>query len=279
MATLYVVATPIGNLEDLSRRAERVLGEVAHVAAEDTRRTGLLLQHLGIRADLVSYHAHNEAARLEGILAWLAAGEDVALVSDAGTPVVSDPGGRLVQAAAAAGHVVVPIPGPSAVLAALVSSGLPCDRFAFLGFVPRKGGDRSSTLARIAGSLETCVVFESPERLGRLLEDLVRACGPDRRAAVGRELTKLHEEIRRGTVEELHAYYQREKPRGEVTVVVEAGSGESEQVEVETVRRRARILLRSGERPSEVARDLARSLGVSRNEAYAMVQELKGEPD
>ena len=139
MATLFVVATPIGNLEDLSDRARRVLGEVRHVAAEDTRRTGRLLQHVGVKQDLVSLHGHNEASRIDLVRGWLDAGEDVALVSDAGTPLVSDPGERLVPAVAEAGHDVVPIPGPSAVLSALVGSGLPASRFAFLGFVPRKG--------------------------------------------------------------------------------------------------------------------------------------------
>lgn len=279
MATLYLVATPIGNLEDLSRRAERILGEVAHVAAEDTRRTGLLLQHLGIRSDLLSLHAHNEAARVETVLGWLEAGEDVALVSDAGTPLVSDPGGRLVEAVAEAGHAVVPIPGPSAPLAALVASGLPADRFAFLGFVPRKGRERASTLERIAGSQETCILFESPERLGALLEELAGSCGPHRRAAVARELTKLHEEVRRGTVAELGAYYSEEKPRGEVTVVVEAAPPGEDEPGPEEIRARARDLLATGERPSRVARELADSLGIPRNQAYAVVQELKGEEE
>jgi 16S rRNA (cytidine1402-2'-O)-methyltransferase len=279
LATLYVVATPIGNLEDLSRRAERVLGEVAHVAAEDTRRTGLLLRHLGVRSDLVSLHAHNEAARVDRILGWLDAGDDVALVSDAGTPLVSDPGARIVSAAGDAGHSVVAVPGPSAVLAALVTAGIPCERFAFLGFVPRKGRERDSTLDRIAGSPEACVVFESPERLGALLDDLARVCGSDRRAAVGRELTKLHEEVRRGTVEELGAYYQREKARGEVTVVVEAAHEPAPGPDRTAARERALSLLREGGRPSQVARELADALGMPRNEAYAVVQELKGELD
>lgn len=279
MAQLFLVATPIGNLEDMTRRGARILAEVAHVAAEDTRRTGLLLQHLGIRSDLISLHAHNEASRIDTILRWLEAGEDVALVTDAGTPLVSDPGGRLVQAVAEAGHRVVPIPGPSAVLAALVGSGLAGDRFTFLGFVPRKGQERSSTLERITGSRETCVVFESPERLVAFLDALAEAAGGERRVAVARELTKLHEEFRRGTVGEVAAYYRESPPRGEVTVVVEPAAPAPEETDPEVVRREARALLARGLRPSQVAKELARSPGVSRNRAYEVVQELKGAVD
>lgn len=220
MATLRVVATPIGNLEDLTPRAARALAEADRVLAEDTRRTATLLRHLGIRPPMVSLHAHNEARRIDQVLAWLDAGEALVLVSDAGTPLVSDPGSRLVRALLDAGHGVEPVPGPSAVLAALVGSGLPADRFAFLGFVPRKGAERGETLARVAGSAETTVVFESPERLAALLVELVEACGPEREACVARELTKLHETFRRGTLAELAAYYEGESPRGEVTVVV-----------------------------------------------------------
>ncbi|HSR43136.1 MAG TPA: 16S rRNA (cytidine(1402)-2'-O)-methyltransferase, partial [Longimicrobiales bacterium] len=159
MATLYLVSTPIGNLDDLTRRAERVLAEVDRVLAEDTRRTRILLEHLGLRKPLTSCHEHNEAARTETVLGWLADGEDVALVSDAGTPLISDPGERLVEAVSGAGYDVVPIPGPSAVTAALAVSGLPPEPFTFLGFVPRKGRDRRTALERIAGSRETIVVF------------------------------------------------------------------------------------------------------------------------
>lgn len=279
LSTLYIVATPIGNLEDLTHRAERVLGTVAHVAAEDTRRTGLLLKHLGIKADLVSLHAHNEAARAERLLEWLDGGEDVALVTDAGTPLVSDPGGRVVEAVVRGGHEVVPVPGPSAVLAALVASGLPADRFAFLGFVPRKGPPRASTLRRIAGSQETCIVFESPERVGALLEEIGEVCGGERRAVVARELTKIHEEFRRGTVAELHRYYSQEKPRGEVTVLVEGAPADEEEPDPEAIRDRAQVLLSGGMRPSAVARILAADAGISRNQAYAIVQELKGVTD
>ena len=276
MACLFIVATPIGNLEDLTRRAERVLGEVAHVAAEDTRHTGRLLKRLGIRTDLVSLHTHNEASRLELVLGWLRAGEDVALVSDAGTPLISDPGARLVEAAAAAGHQVVPLPGPSAALAALVASGLPSERFVFLGFLARKGRDRTEALRRVAESPDTSILFESPERLSALLADLEEACGGERRVVVAREMTKLHEEFRRGTAAELHRYYSREKARGEVTVLVEGVGRKVDGPDPEALRERALELLDQGLRPSAAARTLAEDTGVSRNQAYAIVQECKG---
>lgn len=276
MSTLFVVSTPIGNLEDLTRRAERILGEVDHVAAEDTRRTGLLLKHLDIRADLVSVHEHNEAARSAQIVEWLRAGQSVALVTDAGTPLVSDPGGRVVEAVTAAGLDVVPIPGPSAVLAALAGSGIPVERFTFLGFPPRKGGARDELLERVRDAREVCVLFESPERTARTLKDLARVCGEGRRVAVARELTKLHEEFRRGTAGELATYYSREKPRGEVTLVVDA-AGEPAEADPEQIRERARELLADGGRPSGVAKVVAQELGISRNEAYAVVQQVRGE--
>lgn len=275
MGRLYVVATPIGNLEDLTRRGERVLGEVSRIAAEDTRRTGLLLRHLGLGTPMISLHAHNEARRVQTLLEALDLGEDIALVSDAGTPLVSDPGGRLVAAVVEQGHTVVPIPGPSAVLASLVGSGIPCERFTFLGFVPRKGRDRDSTLERISGSTEACIVFESPERLVPLLEDLHGRLGAARRVSVARELTKVHEEFRRGTAADLAAYYTAHPARGEVSVVVEGGP-EDEEVDPEVVRARARALLDEGLPPSQVAKAVARSMGVPRNRAYEVVQELKG---
>ena len=276
MGTLYLVATPIGNLEDISRRAARVLGEVTRVLAEDTRRTSVLLEHLGVRLPLVSLHEHNEAARTEEAVGWLDAGEDLALVSDAGTPLVSDPGARLVRAAADAGHAVVPLPGPSAVLAALVASGLPTERFAFLGFVPRKGAERARLLDRVAGSEETVVLFESPERLGALLADLADACGEGRRVAVARELTKLHEEVIRGTLAEAVCYYEASPPRGEVTVVVEPAlhGAEPDAADEAAARTLARALMDEGLRPSHAAREVARRLGLPRNLAYEIVQAL-----
>lgn len=276
MGTLFVVSTPIGNLEDITRRGERVLGSAEHVLAEDTRRTGKLLEHLGIKAKLTSLHAHNEASRAPRVLEWLEAGREVALVSDAGTPLLSDPGARIVQAALEAGHDVVPIPGPSAVLAALVASGLPAEQFAFLGFVPRRGTERRRVLERVAGSEETVVLFESAERLGALLEALEGVCGGERRLAVARELTKLHETTWRGTLAEARRYYG-EKARGEITVVVEAAPlpnvpGPAEQ---EVARELARALLEEGSSPSRAAREVANRLKLPRNLAYEIVQETK----
>lgn len=281
MPALYLVSTPIGNLDDLTRRAEHVLAEVDRVLAEDTRRTRVLLEHLGVATPVVSCHAHNEAARADRLLEWLAAGEDVALVSDAGTPLVSDPGERLVRTVSEAGYPVVPIPGPSAVTAALAASGLPPTPFTFLGFVPRKGGERRSTLERIADSPETVVVFESPARLVRLLDDLADACGEERSVAVARELTKVHEEIVRGTLAEASRYYGERGVRGEVTVVV-APTPEppaADAVDVEAARALARVLLDEGTSPSRAAREIARRLGVPRNEAYGVVQDETSRED
>lgn len=277
MGTLYIVSTPIGNLEDVTRRAARVLCEVDRVLAEDTRRTGQLLSHLGADVRMTSLHAHNEASRKGRVLGWLAEGLEVALVSDAGTPLVSDPGARIVQAALEAGHAVVPIPGPSAVLAGLVASGLSAERFAFLGFVPRRGPERRRLLARVARSEETIVLFESPERLEALLADLAVSCGEDRRVAVGRELTKLHESTVRGTLSEVRGYYDEHPPRGEVTVVVQAAPSMSEPagVSVDSARELARSLLNDGAVPSQAARELARRLDMPRNLAYQIVQEAK----
>jgi 16S rRNA (cytidine1402-2'-O)-methyltransferase len=275
MATLYIVSTPIGNLQDLTHRAATVLAEADRVLAEDTRRTGLLLRHLGVAKPLVSLHAHNEASRVERVVAWLEAGETLALVSDAGTPLVSDPGQRLVEAVIAAGHELVPVPGPSAPLAALVVSGLPTERFTFLGFVPRKGGERRAVLGRVAESAETTVLFESPERLQALLEELAALCGGGRRVACARELTKLHETVVRGTLDEVVRYYQEHPPRGEVTLVVapmDEAEAEPERVEADA-RSLARTLLAAGDSPSRAAREVARRMDLPRNRAYTLVQD------
>lgn len=274
MATLYLVSTPIGNLADITERAREVLGGSRRILAEDTRRTSILLRHLGVDRPLVSLHAHNEAERVERILRWMEDGESIALVSDAGTPLVSDPGSRLVSAVAEAGHDVVPVPGASAVLAALVGSGLPTDRFAFLGFLARRGADRDTALDRVAVSEETVILFESPERVGGLLEDLVERCGPERRVAVGRELTKVHEEFFRGTLWEALCYYEG-SVRGEITVVVEpaAEDGGPDAVDEAAARALTRALLAEGTRPSRAAREVARRLGIPRNLAYELVQD------
>jgi 16S rRNA (cytidine1402-2'-O)-methyltransferase len=279
VGSLYVVATPIGNLEDVTLRALRVLREVDCVLAEDTRHTRILLQRHGIAARPLSLHAHNEAARSVEVLARLSSGASVALVSDAGTPLVSDPGERLVAAAAAAGHAVVPVPGPSAVLAALSVSGLPSVPFTMLGFLPRRASARTALLGRYRAAPETLVLFEAPGRVAATLGALREALG-DRPACVARELTKLHEEIVRGPLSELAARYAATAPRGEVTLVV-AGAGEAE-ADADAVAREAaldariRRLVESGRSPREVADEIAGAGGMRRREAYARAIRARG---
>jgi 16S rRNA (cytidine1402-2'-O)-methyltransferase len=274
--TLYVVATPLGNLGDLSPRAAEVLRSVPVVAAEDTRRTRVLLAHLGATPRLVSVHAHSDPRRLAAILATLRGGRDVALVTDAGTPGISDPGPELVARVRAAGLAVVPLPGPSAVAAALSAAGLPADRYLFLGFLPRRGAERERLLGVAAESEWTVVLFESPPRLAALLDDLARVAGGDRQAVVARELTKLHEEIRAGTLGELAAHYRGGRVRGECTVLV-AGRGAvraAKRSGGDAARTLARRLLAEGHSRRDVIRELARHLALSRNEAYRVVTSL-----
>lgn len=275
--SLFVVATPIGNLEDVTLRALRVLREAGLVLAEDTRHTRILLERHGIAARPVSLHAHNEAARCDEVLAALAAGRSVALVSDAGTPLVSDPGERLVAAAIEAGYAVVPVPGASAVLAALAASGLPPLPFAFVGFPPRRASARTALFASYRGRPETLVLFESPHRTAATLRALADALG-ERRACVARELTKLHEELARGTLGELAERY-REGARGEVTIVV-AGATASATVEgvdqdapaQAPVDLEARIaeLAAAGHSTRDIATRLARETGLPRRHLYAL---------
>jgi 16S rRNA (cytidine1402-2'-O)-methyltransferase len=273
--TLYVVATPLGNLGDLSRRAGEVLAQVPVVAAEDTRRTRGLLSYLGASPTLLSFHAHSGENRLDGLLDILRSGRDVALVSDAGTPSVSDPGTDLVAAARTAGIAVIPIPGASAVATALSAAGLPADRYLFLGFIPRKGKERSRLLSRAAAEEWSVVFFEAPPRLLALLEDLIPLAGPGRTAVVCRELTKMHEEIRAGTLGELADYYSAVPPRGELTVVLE-GTGEpaAEPDRTQDAVEQATSLLAEGLSRREVVQRLTQSLGLPRNEAYKLVMEL-----
>lgn len=275
MAVLYVVATPLGNLGDLSARAIEVLRTVPVVAAEDTRRTRGLLEHLGAHPELHSFHAHSPERRLEMLLEILSAGRDVALVSDAGTPGVSDPGTDLVRAARDAGHVVVPIPGPSAIATVLSASGLAADRFLFLGFVPRRGTDRARLLARAAAEEWSVVFYEAPGRVVELLEDLMALAGPRRRATVGRELTKLHEDIRHGSLEELVRHFVATEPRGEFTVVLEGtGVPPAEADRTEEATTSARQLLADGITRREASQRIAAEFGLSRNDAYRLVMSL-----
>jgi len=272
--TLYVVATPLGNLGDLSPRAAETLKRVAAVAAEDTRRTRPLLAHVGSGADLVSVHAHSPDAAIERVLRQLAGGRDVALVTDAGTPAVSDPGVALVAAARARDFPVVTVPGPTAVAAALAVSGLSADRYVFLGFLPRKGGERQRLLDTIAKSEWTVVVFEAPNRTAELLDDLVATCGAERRGVVARELTKLFEETRDGTLAELASYYRDAPPRGEVTVIVSGTGVPAREAPRPDPEARARALLAEGMTRRDVADRLAQETGISRNSAYRLVNEL-----
>lgn len=272
--TLYVVATPLGNLGDLSPRAADTLKRVSAVAAEDTRHSKPLLHHAGSQAELISFHAHSSERALERILRILSEGRDVALITDAGTPAISDPGVDLVAAAQERGIPIVTIPGPNAVAASLSVSGISGDRYLFLGFLPRKGSDRRRFLLAAAQSEWTVVIFEAPNRVTQLLADLSEVCGPDRRAAVSRELTKVFEETRSGTLQELSEHYAEAPARGEVTVVV-AGTGK-EHVEERSPdpHERARNLLAEGLSRRDVANRLAEETGISRNTAYRLVNEL-----
>ena len=273
---LYLVATPIGNLEDLTYRARRILGEVDLIACEDTRHTAHLLTHYGITTRTVSFHEHNEAARTAELLQRLQRGENIALVSDAGTPTVSDPGYPLVREAAAAGIPVVPVPGPSAVMVALTASGLPTDRFVFLGFLPRRSGERRRTLEAAAALPWTLVLFEAPHRIIAVLEDMEAVLG-DRRVALARELTKRFEEMFRGTVSGALRRLRAHAPRGEFTIVVE-GTGETEQQKEgkADVGERMRALLDAGIKPAEAVQDVMRTAGITRREAYDLMLRARG---
>ncbi len=269
MGTLYIVPTPIGNLEDITLRALRVLREAALVAAEDTRTTRVLLDHYGIGARLISYHEHNKLARLDAIFDALAAG-DVALVSDAGTPGVSDPGYELIVEAIRRGVRVEPLPGANAILTALVGSGLPTDSFVYLGFLPRRTQALRALLADLAGERRTLVAYESPRRLVETLALLLEAWG-DRPACVARELTKLHEEFRRGPVSALLAHYRDQPLRGEITLVV-GGASTTAIARWDEARLRAALAerLRTGEPLSRAARALAAESGWDRRAIYAL---------
>lgn len=261
MGTLYVVGTPIGNLEDISLRALRILGEVDLIAAEDTRRTRKLLTHYGIKTPLTSYHEHNKLTKLDELLCTLQQ-KDVALVSEAGMPGLSDPGYELIEAAIARGIPVVPVPGPSALITALVVSGLPTDSFLFLGFLPRRRKERRHLLASVAGERHTLVAFEAPHRLRASLADLKDVLG-DRRIALARELTKMYEEVWRGGLSQALDHFEENPPRGEFTLVIEGAKEE-------------RVTWDEGQVMEALAELLAE--GVERKEAVKAVSELAGWP-
>ena len=270
--TLYVVSTPIGNLGDFSFRAVDVLKAVAAVLAEDTRHSRHLLDRYGIETPLVAYHEHNEAKSTPRLVERLLAGESLALISDAGTPLLSDPGGRLVHAAVGAGVSVTAVPGASALLAALVSSGVALDRFTFFGFLPRRGGERREALADIVALRHAAVVYEAPSRVSDTLSDLAEAGAGERHMVVARELTKQFEEVRRGTVSALAAYYVDAPPRGEVVIIV-AGASAPVGASEETLQARVVELRAEGRTPRDIAGVLASELGVSRNLAYRLAHE------
>ena len=268
---LQVVATPIGNMGDLSTRAREALESSDLVAAEDTRHTQVLLQAVGITRPMVSLHSYNESQRVPDLLARLEAGENIALVSDAGTPLLSDPGYELVSQAAAAGFEVLAIPGPSAITTALAVAGLPTSRFCFEGFLPARERERRTELARLANETRTLVFFEAPHRIADTLNDFVVEFGGTRRAVVARELTKTHETIYRGTLEELAAQARGDAnfQRGEITIVVHGAPPSTSTVDPQLLRRAVELLSKELP-PSRAAAIAAQLTGATRNEAYAL---------
>lgn len=271
-----MVATPIGNLGDLSPRAVEALREADVIACEDTRHTRKLLAHAGIHPrHQLAVHEHNEAASADEVCRRVAAGERVVLVTDAGTPSVSDPGRRVVAAVADAGLRVEVVPGPSAVLAALVASGLATDRFCFEGFLPRRGRDRLERLEAVALETRTVVVFEAARRLADTLADLARACGPERRAAVAREMTKLHEEIVRGTLAGLSARWAAAPPKGECVIVVEGAPPPPAATDAEIEAALREHMAEGLDRKDAVA-TVAAELGVQRRRVYQLEIRRRG---
>lgn len=274
MGTLYLVATPIGNLEDISSRALKVLREAILIAAEDTRHTGKLLERFGIENKLTSYWEHNKLDKLDFILDRLSKG-DVALVSDAGTPGINDPGYELVRAALASGFDVIPIPGPSAPIAALSVSGLPTDSFLYLGYLPHKSGERRNVLTQASSLPHTLIFLETPHRIADSLLDILAALG-DRRICVAREMTKLHEEYWRGAVSGAIEHFQSKEPRGEFTLVIEGRvkieNGKWDESELlEAVKKG----IATGKSAKELSAQLAELSGWNKKEVYALINSIK----
>ena len=270
--TLYLVATPIGNLKDVSQRALETLQSVDIIACEDTRHSAKLLNAYGISKKLVSYHAHNENSRSDELIRRLSNGQSVALVSDAGTPAISDPGSRLVRIAQESGVTVVPIPGPVAFVNAAVVSGLPTDQLFFGGFLPSKKGERRKYLQTIADIPATLVFYESPHRLGRSLTDCGEILG-DREAAIVRELTKIHEEVARGSLRELAVKYSAGPTKGEIVLVIgQPTEGENLNLKASSIADRVSELENSGQDRKSALKQAAKEFGVSRSEAYRLTQ-------
>ena len=275
--TLYLVATPIGNLEDITYRAVRILGQAGLIACEDTRQTRKLLEHFGLRKPLISYHEHNEAARAPQLIKKLEGGSDVALVSDAGTPLVSDPGYALVNAALASGIPVVPVPGVSAVLTSLSASGLPSDSFHFVGFLPLKGSRRRQALDQIRDLETTVILYEAPHRILRTLDDLREALG-DRPMVAAREMTKLHEEFLRGTAESIRKTLAgRPSVKGEFTIVIgKPGAPTRHEHNPREIRAAVEGLVRQGQSKMEAIKSVARDLGTPKRTVYRILEEDSG---
>jgi 16S rRNA (cytidine1402-2'-O)-methyltransferase len=277
--TLYIVATPIGNLEDITHRALRVLRDVDIIACEDTRHTRKLLNHYSIKTKVISYHDHNERERAVELLKALASGENVAIVSDAGTPSISDPGFRLVKEASTQGITVVALPGPTALIAALVASGLPTDEFFFAGFLPARSGARRARLAELRELPATLIFYEAPHRIAATLRDALDMLG-ERAAVVARELTKIHEEILRGRLSELaERFGSEEKARGEIVLLIDRTQIESELNNAGAIRSIANLVAEfeaAGLDHRAALKKAARELGVSRDEAYRRLVAERG---
>jgi 16S rRNA (cytidine1402-2'-O)-methyltransferase len=272
---LVLVGTPIGNLADLAPRAVEALRGADAVCCEDTRRTGRLFQLIGVeRPPLIVVNDHTEAAAVEGVLTRLGRGERVVVVSDAGMPGISDPGERLVRAAVRTGHAVEVVPGPSAAVTALVASGLPTGRFVFEGFLPRRGSGRTARLAELAVEPRTVVLYEAPHRLARTLADLAGVCGPDRRVAVARELTKLHEEHWRGTLDDAASWAEAASPKGEMVVVLD-GAPPAPDVDAAAIEAALAEELREGASARDAAATVARDLSVPKRRAYELAVRLR----
>ncbi len=265
MPALYIVATPIGNLEDITLRALRVLKEVGLIAAEDTRTTNILLRHYNIKTPLTSYHERNKEKKLDYLLQTLQE-KDIALVSDAGTPGMSDPGYKLIAAAIEQGITVIPVPGVAAPIAAVMASGLPLQQFTFIGFLPRQKGERRNLLEAISGEKRTLVIFEAPHRVQAALQDIRDILG-NRRVAICREMTKIHEEVFRGTVEQAREHFT--EPRGEFTLVIEGNTGTTE-IETDKLLTELRHLRQKGIPAHEATRQLAEITGLPRKELYRL---------
>lgn len=276
--TLYIVGTPIGNLEDMTFRAIQVLRDVTAIAAEDTRHTGKLLQHFQIGTPQISYHDHNRRSRLPDILNRLQQGQAIALVTDAGMPGISDPGYDLVKACADAGLPVVPIPGPSAVITALSAAGLPTDRFAFEGFLPPKGQERRDRLENLKAESRTLVFYEAPHRLQQTLQDFEAAFGGDREIVLARELTKLHEEFWRGTITEAVAHYTQREAYGEFTLLLAGATTAPLVLSEEALKSELQSLIGQGISRSQASRQLAQQTSLPRRQLYQLALTL-AEPE